>query len=89
MTKADAIYYLTWLKDEAIDDADSHRCEALDMAIEALKGRPKGHWVPYKFESCTYGKTNYICSECGHVGTKFKEGFCMCCGADMRGDSDD
>ena len=37
MIKADAIYYLTWLKDEAIDDADSHRCEALDMAIEALK----------------------------------------------------
>ncbi len=71
-----------WSKEEV--------AEAMTMAIEALENeRPKGHWVPYKHESCTYGKTNYICSECGHVGTKFKEGFCMCCGADMRGDNND
>jgi hypothetical protein len=64
--------------------------EAGLMAIEALNNeRQEGHWIPYKSKSCIYGDTNYICSECGHVGSKFRENFCMCCGADMRGKQDE
>ena len=99
MTREEAIKVLGQMKDGFVEvhngnpvmwEFSDYGVQAFDMAIEALKNeRPKGHWVPYKHESCTYGKTNYICSECGHVGTKFKEGFCMCCGADMRGDNND
>lgn len=41
MTREEAIYYLTWLRCDAIDDADSHKCEALNMAIDALEEEPK------------------------------------------------
>lgn len=76
MTKADAIYYLTWLKDEAIDDADSHRCEALDMAIEALKNeRPKGYWILSQSqdkEDNDNGNYRFECSHCGCSDTHSK-----------------
>ena len=87
MIKADAIYYLTWLKDEAIDDADSHRCEALDMAIEALENeRPKGHWIRKTVDRGF--NADWVCSECRHrVYSDFVDfNYCPNCGADMRGE---
>lgn len=56
---------------------------AIDMAIEALKDRPKGEWVKKTFG---YGE----CSECGCiVGNRFVSNFCPNCGSDMRGRSED
>ena len=95
MIKADAIYYLTWLKDEAIDDADSHRCEALDMAIEALENeRPKGHWIKKWSGNGWNEDWDYICSVCGKKYEKASSilchaSYCPGCGADMRGEADE
>lgn len=51
---------------------------ALDKAITALlqPQRMKGKWV------------NLQCTQCGQVDTT-KPNFCPCCGADMRGESDE
>ena len=58
-------------------DADKF-CKAYEMAIEALKDRPTGHWVenPYDYE----------CSECHIVRAKGRTGkynYCPSCGAKM------
>ena len=83
-----------WSKEEV--------AEAMTMAIEALKGRPKGHWEYEKINS--YSERTY-CSECGshapivyvhddHYGRLAhgeirKTKYCPWCGADMRGDNND
>ena len=58
--------------------------QALTMAIEALKGRPKGEWVLVKGSN---GKDYHKCSKCFHTqeitGVK---NYCAVCGADMRGE---
>lgn len=48
---------------------------ALNMAIEALRERPKGRWV------------NGICTECGQVDFS-KPNFCPNCGSDNRGEEE-
>lgn len=57
--------------------------EAFDMAIEALKGRPKGEWVLVKGSN---GKDYHKCSKCLHTqeitGVK---NYCAVCGARMKG----
>lgn len=75
--------------------------EAFDMAIEALKDRPKGEWIP-----CTKGGLpltelsrregqkwyGYKCSKCNFIykGNALTESpFCQNCGADMRGGDDE
>lgn len=64
--------------------------EAFDMAIEALKERPKGKWIltqDEQYEYCT-------CSECGYQnGENWMNGsdipFCAMCGAKMKGADDE
>lgn len=60
--------------------------EALDMAIEALRDKPKGEWI---LECDGGGECDnlYRCSHCGQeVGCEEydKPKFCGECGADMR-----
>ena len=61
--------------------------EALDMAIEALKERPKGKWTKIS--------NTVPCMNCPICGSTFtlilggdKMNYCPNCGADMRGDTE-
>lgn len=67
-----------------------HYAEAIDMAIEALKGRPKGHWrTMYDGDPIT-GEPypcGVYCDQCGDtIGVEAN--YCPNCGADMRGEDD-
>lgn len=66
-----------------------HYAEALDMAIEALKGRPKGHWIRKTVDNGWHA--DWVCSECGYRSYFDYMDFVYCpkCGADMRGESND
>ena len=99
MTKEEAIDLLDNLIGMVTDNQDSDYDEALKMAIDALKERPKGKWV-YEKINCYTDRT--YCSECGshapfeyvtddHYGIHAhgeirKTNFCPNCGADMRGE---
>ena len=63
-----------------IDGTDGcYLCEkAIDMAIEALRERPKGRWIRYKY-SHKLGE----CSLCGEI-VAIRSNYCPNCGADMR-----
>ena len=65
--------------------------EAFELAINALKERPKGEW---KTVEGIDGDEYYECSNCGEpwvltAGTPKDNNmnFCPNCGADMRGDA--
>ena len=71
---------------------DKKANEALDMAIEALKERPKGKWR-YRIVG---DNVKRVCSCCGwgqscnypwYMGHHYW--YCPHCGADMRGREDD
>lgn len=80
MTKEEAIDILetTGFVAHSMTDVDT----ALDMAIEALEGRPKAKWVR---NVCYVG---VLCSECKEpVSEDMTYGFRFCpyCGAEMEG----
>lgn len=63
---------------------------ALDMAIEALKDRPKGEWI-HSPNGIDRDFIWWVCSECGHKIFSETEkdriefhAYCGRCGADMR-----
>ena len=67
-------------------------CEAVDMAIEALKEpeRKKGQWEDFDYDN------SYLCTSCGEIwilndGTPEENNmnYCPNCGADMRGEKVD
>ena len=95
MTKEEALdmcmevrHYLTqgnpiWDKDKV--------GEALNMAIETLEDRPKGHWKMYDiydFKGRISGERAIICDRCLMKEIirfgQSKWNFCPNCGADMR-----
>ena len=82
MTREEAINQLGWLTCKTNEE---QKLEAIDMAIEALKSRPKGHWI----EENPSG--TFICSECGHkpYNQLTMSNYCPWCGADMRGENDE
>ena len=58
--------------------------KALDIAIEALKERPKGRWVH------DYNNV-YGCSHClkrENMSPKHLKAYCPNCGAEMRGEEE-
>ena len=64
------------------------RNEAFDMAIEALENeRPKGHWLD-RNGVLTSDLYAVYCSECKNW-SEYASNYCMNCGADMRGESDE
>ena len=83
MTKEKAIKHLEILKTETalIGDMD-----ALDMAISALKDRPKGKWIPHPSEIFAH----LVCNKClSSAPYNYETNFCPNCGADMRAESED
>jgi len=100
MTKEKAIDLLDNLIGMVTDNQDSDYDEALKMAIDALKERPKGKWVGI-LEYCKHleeetgeryvptglGKLAY-CNQCWHANDRHSN-FCPNCGADMRGSDDE
>lgn len=80
MTREEAIHILEYERDNDIF-CSSYRQKvhvAMDMGIEALKGRPKGEWkvrLPKPFLLCE-------CSICGE-SEEWMSKFCPNCGADM------
>lgn len=83
MTRDEAIEIL-----KAMFFLDEIKQKALQMAIEALE-RKHGEWIDYEdAENSIYGHVTCRCSVCGHV-SQYKENYCMHCGADMRGDTDE
>lgn len=89
MTKEEALDCLNglkiYLKTEHIDQ------EALNMAIEALEDRPKGHWKTYAiddFKDRRTGEHAIICDRCLMKEIirfgQSKWNFCPNCGTDMR-----
>lgn len=72
-------------KDQAIDeikryiyecDDNALSVEAGEMAISALKERPKGEWI--------FIDGQHVCSKC-NLYNGVESDFCPNCGADMRG----
>ena len=81
MTNREAIERLILIFERCCNRCDA---EALDLAIEALEGKPKGEWI---FDSAFTAFGNpygtYRCSCCGgHSSNRYS--FCKDCGADMR-----
>lgn len=99
MTNQEAIEILEERKIEPVYKAKRHieyvekLNTALDMAIEALKDRPKGEWVKRKVKEHQFIQNGYVlyyCSECGvekKIGWANGVNFCPNCGADMRGEN--
>ena len=100
MTREDVIAYFSerskhlheWLEDNENDEILKYS-EAIDMAIEALKGRTDGEWREVEDD---YGGVYWECSNCEdafflEVGTPKENNynFCPSCGAYMRGCDDD
>ena len=75
MTREEAIDMLSTM---AGDCVYTDEIMALNMAIEALRERPKGRWIRYKY-SHKLGE----CSLCGEI-VAIRSKFCPNCGADMR-----
>lgn len=92
MTKEEAIYLLrntAWLApSENYESVE----EAVGMATEALKERPRGKWVERNsYVVCSVcempSHTVYVMNLNKYIPVKTK--FCPNCGADMRGEKDD
>ena len=58
---------------------------ALDMAIEALRDKPKGKWIIEDVEDLWDGLTNLTCPTCGkkYNAVPFIYNYCPNCGAKM------
>ena len=70
----------------------THRFDkANKIILEALEGRPHGHWIRQDkyFQAFNETVTTYKCSVCGHEpyfgGDISKLNFCPNCGARMKG----
>lgn len=64
--------------------------EAVEIAIEALKDRPKGEWIvlgEWVSRSGCYGVA--YCSECNYELRGNNTNFCPNCGAEMEGARND
>lgn len=81
MTREEAMDLLDNLIGMVEDSQDNDYDEALKMAIEALRERPKGEWIE---ESDNHGHSSYFCSRCGTQEGE-PSGFCPNCGARMKG----
>lgn len=100
MTREEAIRVLTEnrpsliFEDEEAQKRMADLCEAIDMAIEALKADKHGEWIKKVSPS---GNTGWWkCSECGAVifsesdiDKYYHHAYCGVCGAYMRGDSNE
>ena len=75
MTREKAIEILVTLQ-----DGKERTYEAIRMAIEALKDRPRGEWEETPSEDPCY----YRCSNCGRM-TDDEYNYCPNCGSDNRG----
>ena len=85
MTVEEAINYLSE-EGKSVFQHDTDMLQAIDMAIEALKERPQGEWIP------SFKDIEYKCSICGRVVDRgawediTKEFPYCCCGAKMKQD---
>lgn len=83
MDNNEAINYLS-KEGKSVFHHDADMLQALDMAIEALKERPKGEWTP------SFKNIEYKCSICGRVVNRgaweeVTKEFPYChCGAKMK-----
>lgn len=71
-------------------------CEALDVALAALRGPTreqveawKGEWIPYLDGEHIMPERYYSCSKCGNRGYPSKKNFCVFCGAPMTDEAVD
>ena len=74
-------------------DRDCEKCDlvlndvvlikAYDLAIEALKQEPTGHWIIDIDESRRWDRKRFYCSECGEWQTYGETKFCPNCGMPM------
>ena len=93
MTREETIKWLESLKAEIGKSEHRplwHYAEASDIAIEALKDRPKGEWI-HSPNGIDRDFVWWVCSECGHKIFSETEkdrrefhAYCGKCGADMR-----
>lgn len=86
MNKEQAISCLITIK--SLFD-NSYAQEALDIAIESLKGRPKGEWIEHEWAEERNGflTSDYECSNC-HDWLPINPDYCPSCGAYMRSDTE-
>ena len=81
MTKEKAIQVLANFYATTKNPKANHFCEAVYIAIQALRNEPKrGHWL-----NCGW---SIRCSECGYDMPFSTRNYCPNCGADMRGEKD-
>ena len=83
MTREEALMWLREITYSAFDRTTAKERQAVQMAIEALKDRPKGEWTneggePIKDKFCVY------CSECKEW-SEYRTNYCGNCGARMKG----
>ena len=79
--KAIEILQELWRYKETDKYREAEIRQALDLAIQALKQKPKtGHWTE-KFNDIE-GEVRFTCSSCGEYQL-FETDFCPECGAEM------
>jgi len=79
MTREEAIQVLANFYVSTKNPKANHLCEAVYIAIQALKSEPKhGRWIKSK-------KSDYHweCSNCGYGLTDYRTTYCYDCGARM------
>lgn len=84
MTREQAINEIIDMADTLQIIRNSNKGIALQMAIAALKAKPKeGCWIPFDFPW-------FVCSECGAVRENkcFMERYCPNCGASLFREED-
>ena len=79
MTREDAIVVLTMQK--SMVTSGQAYCKALDMAIEALKDKPKGEWIDSR-DTDTPWNDGFKCSAC-KSNSLIRYNFCPNCGKPM------
>lgn len=89
MNKKEAIIWLKSIQRTSI----FKEFEAIDIAIEALRERPKergGEWIEHKYaeEYDELMQSNFECSYC-HDWLREQTNYCPNCGAYMKGDKND
>lgn len=83
MTREEYIDFANALKNNYTIDFDKLP-EFCDMAISALKERPKGEWRDWLGKGNEWECSNCKCSIESHGSIAYN--FCPMCGADMRGE---
>lgn len=80
MTNKEAAYILS---DKCHEYTVEELHTAFELAIKALKEKPRGEWIEHY--DCSDGFTWLTCTRCMFKAYEDDYNFCPNCGADMRG----